>query len=59
MAKSKVKNKSIRSQYNLALSELSSPTTGSPGYPNTPENHDANLKSCLMKIIEFFKGDIN
>ena len=24
-----------------------------------PENQEADLKSYLMKIIEFFKGDIN
>jgi uncharacterized phage infection (PIP) family protein YhgE len=42
----------------LASSEPSSPITASPGYTNTPENQEADLKSYLMKIIESFK-DIN
>jgi hypothetical protein len=29
-----------------------------PGYPNTPEKQDSNLKSYLMMLIENFK-DIN
>jgi hypothetical protein len=49
----------VRSQYTLASSEHSSPTTASPGYINTPKNQDADLKSHLMKIIESFKEDIN
>jgi hypothetical protein len=47
------------SQYILALSKPSSPTTESPGYTNIPENPDADLKSYLMKIIESFKENIN
>jgi hypothetical protein len=43
----------------LALSEHSSPTTARPGYPDTPENQDADLKPYLMKIIVSFKEDIN
>jgi hypothetical protein len=27
-----------------------------PGYPNTPEEQDSDLKSHLMKIIEAFKN---
>ena len=38
---------------------LADPTTASPGYTNTPENQDADLKSYLMKIIELFKEGIN
>jgi hypothetical protein len=42
----------------LASSEPNSPTTASPGYPNTPEKQDSDLKSHLMMMIEDFK-DIN
>jgi hypothetical protein len=34
---------------------ISSPTTGSPGYPNTPEKQGSDLKS----MIEDFKKYIN
>ena len=55
----KHKNISKRSQYILAPSELTSPSTASPEYPNTPEKHDIDLKFHLKKIIETFKKDIN
>ena len=48
-----------KSQWNLAPSEPSSPTTASHGCPNIPEKQDSNLKSHLMKKIEAFKEDIN
>jgi hypothetical protein len=41
----KYKNISNRSQCILASSEPSSPTTASPGHPNTPEKQDADLQS--------------
>jgi len=59
MARSKCKNISNRNQSYLASSELSSPTTASPGYPNTPGNQDLNLKANLMMMIEDFKKNIN
>jgi phage shock protein A len=43
----------------LVPSEHSSPITASPGYNSTPENQDVDLKSCVMKMIESFKEDIN
>ena len=43
----------------MTLSEPSSPTTASPGYPNIPEKQDSDLKSHLMKMIEDLKEDIN
>jgi hypothetical protein len=43
----------------LAQSEHSMPTTGSPGYHNTPEKQDSDLKSYLMMLIEDFKKGIN
>ena len=55
----KHKNKSSRNQGYFASSEPNSPTTWSPGYPNTPEKQDIDLKSHLMMMIEDFKKDIN
>jgi hypothetical protein len=43
----------------LTLSEPSSPTSASHGYPNIPEKQDSDLKSHLMKMIEDLKEDIN
>jgi hypothetical protein len=43
----------------LASSEPSSPTIESPGYTNTQEKKDSDLKSHLMMMIEDFKKDIN
>jgi hypothetical protein len=34
------------------------PHTASPGYPNTHEKQDNDLKSCLTKMIQDFKEDI-
>jgi hypothetical protein len=59
MAKGKGKNISNRNQGYLASSELSSPTTASPGYPNTREKQDSDLKSHLMMMVEDFKKYIN
>ena len=59
IVKGKYKNISNRNQGYLTSSEPSSPTTVSPGYPNTPEKQDSDLKSHLMMMIEDFKKDIN
>ena len=59
MSRGKGKNISNRNQAYLASSEPSSPTTASPGYPNTPEKQDSDLKSHLMMMIEDFKKDVN
>jgi hypothetical protein len=59
MARGKGKNISKRNQGYLVSSKPSSPTTVSPGYPNTPEKQDSDLKSHLMMMIEDFKKDIN
>jgi hypothetical protein len=59
MAKGKCKNTLSNSQCNIAPSEPNSPTTSSPGYPNTPEEQNYDLKSHLMKMIEVFNKEIN
>jgi hypothetical protein len=45
MAGGKGKNISNRNQGYLASSEPNSPTTASPGYPNTPEKQDSDLET--------------
>jgi hypothetical protein len=53
----KHKNLKNRNQDYLASSEPSTPTTASPGYPNTPEKQDSHLKLYLMILVEdFYKG---
>jgi hypothetical protein len=59
MVISKGKNISNRNQGYLVSSEASSPTTGSPRYPSTPENQDSDLKLHVMMMREDFKKDIN
>jgi hypothetical protein len=59
MVRGKGKNISNRNQGYLASSEPSSPTTASPGYPNTPEKQDFDLKSHLIIVIQDFEKDIN
>jgi hypothetical protein len=56
MAKSKRKNLTNRNQEHWASSEPSMPTTTSPGYPNTPEKQDTDLKPYLMMVVDDFKG---
>jgi hypothetical protein len=43
----------------LTSSEPNSPTTVSPGYSITPEEHDMDPKSLLMMIMEDVKEEIN
>jgi hypothetical protein len=59
MARGKHKTISSRNQYMWTSSESSSSTTVNPEYNNIPENQEVDLESYLMKIIEFFKEDIN
>jgi hypothetical protein len=56
MAKDKHKNLSNRNQDHSASSEPSTLTTASPGYPNTLEKHNSDLKSYLMLGEDFKKG---
>ena len=57
-AKGKCKNLTNRNQDYLASSEPSTPTTASPGYPDTREKQDLDLKSYLMMLVENFKKNI-
>ena len=59
MAKGKHKNLTNRKQDYLESSEPSSATTASPGFSNTPEKQNVDLKSYLMMLREDFKKDIN
>jgi hypothetical protein len=59
MLKGKRKNLTNRNQEHWASSEPSTPTTTSPGYPNTPEKQDADLKPYIMMMVEDFKKGIN
>ena len=59
MAKGKGKNLTNRNQDHWTSAEPSTPTTASPGYPNTPEKQDSDLKACLMMLVEDFKKEIN
>jgi hypothetical protein len=55
MAKGKCKNITNRKQDHPASSEPSPPTTASPGYQNTREKQDLDLKSYLMMLVDDFK----
>jgi hypothetical protein len=59
MAKGKFKNLNSRNQGRSPSSELSMPTTASPGYPNMSEKQDLDIKSYLMMLVEDFKTGIN
>jgi hypothetical protein len=59
MTKGKRKILTKRNQEHWASSETSMPTTMSPGYPNTPEKQDTDLKSYLKMVEEDLKESIN
>jgi chromosome segregation ATPase len=59
MLKGKGKNLTNRNQNNSPSSEPSTSTSASPGYLNTPEKQDSDLKSYLMMLVEDFKKSIN
>jgi hypothetical protein len=59
MVKGKFKNLTNRNQDHLVSSEPSTPTTESPGHPNTPKNQDSDLKPYLMMLVEDFSKGIN
>jgi predicted nucleic acid-binding Zn-ribbon protein len=55
MAKGRCKNLTNRNQDNSPSSGPSTPTSASPGYPNTPETLDPDLKAYLMMMVEDIK----
>jgi hypothetical protein len=57
MVGGKHKNIVNRGQGYLASSEPNSPTIASPGYSNTLEKQDSDLKSLVMMMIEDIKKD--
>ena len=59
MAKGRLKNLTNRNQEHSPSSELSTPTSASPGHPNTPEKLDLDLKAYLMMMVEDIKKVFN
>jgi hypothetical protein len=62
MAKGRHKNltkKKKKNQEHSPSSEPSTPTSASPGYPNTPENLDPDLQAYLMMMVEDIKKVFN
>ena len=59
MVKGKHKNLTNRNQDHWASSEPRMSTTASPGYHNTPEKLDPDLKAYLMMMEEDIKKDFN
>nr|ACD47066.1 L1 unspliced fusion gene protein [Mus musculus] len=59
MAKGKHKNLTNRNQDHSPSSEPSTPTSPSPGHPNTPKKLDPDLKAYLMMMVEDIKKDFN
>ena len=59
MARGKHENLTNRSKDDLPSSECSTPTSPSPGHPNTPEELDGDLKAYLMMMVEDIKKDFN
>ena len=59
MEKGRQKNLTNTNQDHYTSTEHSTPNSASPGYPNTSEKQDLDLKSCLMMQIEDIKKDFN
>jgi hypothetical protein len=59
MAKGKHKNLTNRNQDHSPSSETSTPTLACPGYPDTTEKQDSDLKSYLMMLVEDIKKGFN
>ena len=59
MAKGKLKNLTNRNQDYSPSSEPSTPTSPSPGYSNTPEKIEPDLKAYLMMMVEDIKKDFD
>jgi hypothetical protein len=59
MVKGKHKNLTNRKQDHSPSSQPNTPTSASPGYPNTPKRQDSDLKSYFMMLVEDIKKDFN
>ena len=59
MVKGKCKNLTNRNQDQSPSSETSTPTSPSPGHPNTPKKLDPDLKAYLLMMVEDIKKDFN
>ena len=59
MAKGKRRNPTNRNQDHSPSSEPSTPTSPSPGHPNTLEKLELDLKAYLMMMVEDIKKDFN
>jgi hypothetical protein len=59
MVKGKLKNLTNRNQDHSPSPETSTPTSPSPGHPNTPEKLDPDLKAYLMMKVEDINKDFN
>jgi hypothetical protein len=57
--KGRYKNLSNRNQDHSPSSKPNIQTSGSPGYPNTPEKLDPDLKAYIMMMVEDIKKDFN
>jgi hypothetical protein len=57
MVRGKHKNLTNRNQDHSPSLERSTPTSPSPGHPNTPKKLDLDLKSYLMMMVEDIKKD--
>jgi hypothetical protein len=59
MAKGKRNNLTNRNKDDSPSSESSTPTSPSPGHPNTPEKLEPDLKAYLMMMVEDIKKYFN
>ena len=59
MVKGKRKNLTNRNQDHSPSSEYNTPTSPSPGHPNTPKKLAPNLKAYHMMVVEDIKKDFN
>ena len=59
MAKGKHKNLTNRNQEHSPSSEPRTPTSASPGHPNTAKKLDWDLKAYLMMMVEDIKKVFN
>jgi hypothetical protein len=59
MAKGRRKNLTNKNQDHSPSSEPMTPTSASPGHPNTPGNLDSYLKAYLMMMVEDIKKVFN